>query len=203
MRRRWCRASVGEQKRFPVIAIKFLGFLGQALRQFLFCVSPRLGPKYHLSDWGWCISGELLMLLAAAKNSHAPPGLTEPRSWSTWWGPDEKSNTAKMPLLWCCLLRRADPNLGQWGWIERLFWAAEISSSSSSWTPLLCCLSPRRGHAQLLIQAVGEGVGLRQRDLRSGGVEEKREKEEKCRGLRPLRRRPSTLQQSSVSSIQR
>ena len=135
MRRRWCRASsVGEQKRFPVIAIKFQGFLGQALWQFLFCVSPRLGPKYHLSDWGWCISGELLMLLAAAKNSHAPLGLTDPRSWSTWSGPDEKSNTAKMPFRWCCLWRRADPNLGQWGWIERL------RSFLSSWNLLLLLL---------------------------------------------------------------
>ena len=134
MRRRWCRASVGEQKRFPVIAIKFQGFLGQALRQFLFCVSPRLGPKYHLSDWGWCISGELLMLVAAAKNSHAPLGLTEPRSWSTWSGPDEKSNTAKMPLLWCCFLRRPDLNLGQWGWIERLQYFL------SSWKLLLLLL---------------------------------------------------------------
>ena len=59
------------QKRFPVIAIKLQSFRTNLAAVFLRHLL--IGCQISLSDWGWCISGEVLMLLAAAKNSRARP----------------------------------------------------------------------------------------------------------------------------------
>ena len=66
-----CRANSEEQKRFPVIAIKLQSFPTNVAAVFL--RQPPIGCQISLSDWGWCISGEVLMLLALAKNSRARP----------------------------------------------------------------------------------------------------------------------------------
>ena len=64
-----CRANSEQQKRFPVIAIKLQSFPMNIAAVFL--RHPLIGCQISLSDWGWCISGEVLMLLAAANNSCA------------------------------------------------------------------------------------------------------------------------------------
>lgn len=66
-----CRANSEQQKRFPVIAIKLQSFPTNVAAVFL--RQPPIGCQISLSDWGWCISGEVLMLLALAKNSRARP----------------------------------------------------------------------------------------------------------------------------------
>ena len=68
-----CHSSEA-QKRFPVIAIKLQSFPTNLAAVFLRHLL--IGRQISLSDWGWCISGEVLMLLAPAKNSC---GATDPQ----------------------------------------------------------------------------------------------------------------------------
>ena len=152
-------------------------------------LQPPIGCQISLSDWGWCISGEVLMLLAAAKNSRVRPPDWPAAAVDVCCSTRVALKMEKIKRgekIYSLPLQEEGPILTGF----QLFWSKSIkrqaivcaaaqaaeTSPPTSYPPslaLLPCLSPRRGNAQSPIEAEVRGEiferiwGERKKDVAS------------------------------------
>ena len=169
-----------------------------------FLRQPLIGCQISLSDWGWCISGEVLMLLAAAKNSR-PPRPDWPAAVDLCIHSSEslkRTKSRKTKFAAChCRKRTLTFYLGK----SKGSFREDSSLPARQLKPPLprllltcCCLSPRRGNAQSLIEAEEVRAESKDKERLWGEI-----KKEACREPLPPLRRQNTLRLNLASSTQR